>query len=102
MNILTVAFSIQMLDYNREEVTVRFKQIKKSQIPRDVISAIGYPEMVETLNGILGLKLSVDRKYVKLNSKDNIYVAQYIGGRLLGENMSYNESMFKFYKVELL
>ena len=94
---LVNAFSIQMLP---GPTTVRFEEIDTTEVPTNVISAIGHADTAAVLSGILGFEVPMNRTFVTLEEDTEVYVAQLIGGRLPEGATTLPEGYgFRFYRV---
>ena len=97
---LVNAFSIQML---KKGGLVRFEEIDATEVPTDVISAIGHEDTATVLSDLLGFPVSMNRTFVTLDEETEIYVAQLIGGRLPEGATTLPEGFaFKFYRVTIV
>lgn len=97
---LTNAFSIQMLSGS---ATVRFEEIDATEVPDDVISAVGHADTAAVLSDLLGFPVPMNRAFVSLEPDTEIYVAQLMGGRLPeGATTLPKGFSFKFYRVTLV
>ena len=94
---LVNAFSIQMLP---GPTTVRFEEIDVTEVPTNVISAIGHADTAAVLSDILGFEIPMNRTFVTLEEDTEVYVAQLIGGRLPEGATTLPEGYgFRFYRV---
>ncbi len=97
---LTNAFSIQML---QKGGLVRFDEIEPSEVPADVVSAIGHADTAAVLSDLLGFEVPMNRAFVTLDEETEIYVAQLVGGRLPEGATTLPEGFsFKFYRVTIV
>ena len=80
MNYLTNAFSLQMLP--NVDMLASIVQIDPSEVPADVVSAIGHPDTAVVVSNILRREIPVNRVSISLQPGDVLYVAQLVGGRL--------------------
>lgn len=97
---LVNAFSIQMLG---GPATVRFEEIDATEVPSDVVSAIGHADTATVLTNMLGFEVPMNRVNVTLDENTEMYVAQLVGGRLPEGSTTLPEGFtFKFYKVTLV
>jgi len=97
---LANAFSIQMLS---GPATVRFEEIDATDIPSDVVSAIGHADTANVLSNMLGFEVPMNRAFVTLEPDTEIYVAQLVGGRLPEGSTTLPEGFaFKFYRVTMV
>jgi len=78
--ILTNAFSLQMLAELNADVTVR--EITPAEVPEDTESAMGHADIAAVAGSVLGREIPVVRSSQKLTETDELYVAQFMGGRL--------------------
>ena len=100
MKFLTNAFSIQMLS---GPATVRFDEIDATEVPADVISAIGHADTAAVLTNMLGFPVPMNRINVTIDENTELYVAQLIGGRLPEGSTTLPEGFsFKFYRVTVM
>jgi len=100
MKFLTNAFSIQMLS---GPATVRFDEIDATEVPADVISAIGHADTAAVLTNMLGFPVPMNRINVTIDENTELYVAQLVGGRLPEGSTTLPEGFsFKFYKVTVM
>lgn len=81
MNYLSNAFSLNMLNLNRE-VTCSFYPINACDVPLDCISVVGHPDTANVISSVLGREVAFNRCNLKIDDGDVLYVAQYIGPRL--------------------
>jgi len=96
---LVNAFSIQMLS---GPATVRFDEIDATEVPADVVSAIGHADTAAVLSDLLGFEVPMNRAFVTLDKETELYVAQLVGGRLPEGATTLPEGFsFKFYRVTL-
>ena len=97
---LTNAFSIQMLSGS---ATVKFEEIDTTEVPTNVISAIGHADTAAVLSDILGFEIPMNRTFVTLEEDTEVYVAQLIGGRLPEGATTLPEGFrFKFFRVKIV
>ena len=100
MKFLTNAFSIQMLS---GPATVRFDEIDATEVPADVVSAIGHADTAAVLTNMLGFPVLMNRINVTIDENTELYVAQLIGGRLPEGSTTLPEGFsFKFYRVTVM
>lgn len=96
---LTNAFSIQMLEKGG---VVRFEEIDATEVPADVVSAVGHADTAAVLTDMLGFEVPVNRAFVTLDEDTELYVAQLVGGRLPEGATTLPEGFqFKFFRVTL-
>jgi len=97
---LVNAFSIQMLEKGG---LVRFEEIDATDIPSDVVSAIGHADTAVVLSDLLGFEVTLNRAFVTLDEETELYVAQLAGGRLPEGATTLPEGFsFKFYRVTIM
>jgi hypothetical protein len=97
---LVNAFSIQMLS---GPATVKFDEIDATEVPKDVISAVGHIDTAAVLSDLLGFPVSMNRMNVALDENTELYVAQLVGGRLPEGSTTLPEGFsFKFYRVTIV
>ena len=97
---LVNAFSIQMLS---GPATVRFDEIDATEVPADVVSAIGHADTAAVLSDLLGFEIPMNRAFVTLDEETELYVAQLVGGRLPEGSTTLPEGFaFKFYRVTMV
>jgi hypothetical protein len=97
---LVNAFSIQMLS---GPATVRFEEIDATEVPADVVSAVGHADTAAVLSNMLGIEVPMNRMNISLDEDTEIYVAQLIGGRLPEGSTTLPEGFaFKFYRVTMV
>jgi len=97
---LTNAFSIQML---QKGGLVRFEEIDATEVPADVVSAIGHADTAAVLSDLLGFPVPMNRAFVTLDEETELYVAQLVGGRLPEGATTLPEGFsFKFYRVTMV
>lgn len=97
---LTNAFSIQMLP---GPTTVRFEEIDTTEVPTNVISAIGHADTAAVLSDILGFEIPMNRTFVTLEEDTELFVAQLVGGRLPEGSTTLPEGFrFKFFRVKIV
>lgn len=83
-------------------VTVVVEPTVLTEIPADVMSAIGHPDTAAVISDLLGRTIDPNRVNVTLTKDDTLFVFQLMGGRLpegatkLPENFT-----FKLLKVRL-
>lgn len=100
MNILSNAFSIQMLANFPADVHI--EQIEVSNIPTDVVSCIGHADTANVLSNMLGFDVPCNRQSVTVDTDTTLYVAQVIGGRLREGATTLPDGIeIKFFKVYL-
>ena len=100
MNILSNAFSIQMLANFPADIHI--EQIEASNIPTDVVSCIGHADTANVLSDILGFNTPCNRQSVTVDAGATLYVAQVVGGRLPEGTTTLPEGVeIKFFKVYL-
>lgn len=100
MKFLTNAFSIQMLS---GPATVRFDEIDATEVPADVVSAIGHADTAAVLTNMLGFPVPMNRINVTIDENTELYVAQLVGGRLPEGSTTLPEGFsFKFYRVTVM
>ena len=99
-NILTNAFSIQMLGGDSQ---VTFKKAEPTNIPKDVVSAIGHADTAAVLSSILGMEIPMNRVNISIDENTTLYVAQLTGGRLPEGSTTLPEGFnFTFWEVKLI
>jgi hypothetical protein len=97
---LVNAFSIQMLS---GPATVRFEEIDATEVPTDVVSAIGHADTAAVLSDLLGFEVPMNRINVALDENTELYVAQLVGGRLPEGSTTLPEGYrFRFYRVTMV
>ena len=97
---LVNAFSIQML---KKGGLVRFEEIDATEVPADVVSAVGHADTAAVLSNMLGCEVPMNRMNISLDEDTEIYVAQLVGGRLPEGATTLPEGFsFKFYRVTLV
>ena len=97
---LTNAFSIQML---KKGGLVKFEEIDTTEVPADVVSAVGHADTANVLTNMLGFPVSMNRINVILDENTELYVAQLIGRRLPEGSTTLPEGFtFKFYRVTMV
>ena len=97
---LVNAFSIQML---KKGGLVRFEEIDVTEVPADVVSAVGHADTAAVLSNMLGFEVPMNRMNISLDEDTEIYVAQLIGGRLPEGSTTLPEGFaFKFYRVTMV
>lgn len=97
---LTNAFSIQMLS---GPATVKFEEIDVTEVPTDVVSAIGHADTANVLTNMLGFPVPMNRINVALDENTELFVAQLVGGRLPEGATTLPEGFsFKFYRVTIV
>lgn len=85
MNILTNAFSLQMIPVFpaipviEEVYGYKIKELAKAG---NLESAIGHADLAAVLTDELGVEIPTNRVPVRVGKDDTLYVAQYTGGRL--------------------
>jgi len=100
---LVNAFSIQMLSGAATVQTVRFEEIDATDVPSDVVSAIGHADTAAVLSEVLGFPVPMNRINVALDENTELYVAQLVGGRLPEGATTLPEGFsFKFYRVTIV
>ncbi len=86
-----------------EPATVRFDEIDATEVPTDVVSAIGHADTAAVLSDLLGFEVPMNRAFVTLDGDTELYVAQLIGGRLPEGTTTLPEGFsFKFYRVAIV
>ena|SRR5690606_7535613 len=97
---LTNAFSIQML---KKGGLVRFEEIDATEVPADVVSAVGHADTATVLSDLLGFEVPMNRAFVTLDENTELYIAQLMGGRLPEGSTTLPEGFsFKFYRVTVV
>ena len=97
---LVNAFSIQML---KKGGLVRFEEIDTTEVPADVVSAVGHADTAVVLSNMLGFEVPMNRINISLDENTELYVAQLIGGRLPEGSTTLPEGFaFKFYRVTMV
>ena len=97
---LVNAFSIQMLS---GPATVRFDEIDATEVPADVVSAVGHADTAAVLSDLLGFEVPMNRINISLDENTELYVAQLMGGRLPEGSSTLPEGFsFKFYRVTVV
>ena len=80
MKVIANAFSLQMLDTSKEQ-SVKITPISEGEFndaKATAVSAVGHPDTA----AVLGVPFN--RKSLKLEQGDELFVAQLVGGRLPG------------------
>ena len=91
------AFSIQMVD---TPCTVNFVEVQASEVPKNLISAIGHQDTANVLSSMLDMPVECNRVNVHLDKGSVAYVAQLMGGRLPEGSTTLPEGFkIKFLKV---
>ncbi len=80
-NYIVNSFSFNMVEV-QDFMLVRAEKISCSDIPKDVVSAIGHADTARVVSGILGFEVACNRMQVSLKPGDILYLAQYKGPRL--------------------
>jgi len=97
---LTNAFSIQML---QKGGLVRFEEIDATEVPANVVSAVGHADTAAVLSNMLGFEVPMNRINVTINENTELYVAQLVGGRLPEGSTALPEGFkFKFFRVTMV
>ena len=97
---LVNAFSIQML---KKGGLVRFEEIDATEVPADVVSAVGHADTANVLTNMLGFEVPMNRINISLDENTELYVAQLMGGRLPEGSSTLPEGFsFKFYRVTVV
>ena len=97
---LVNAFSIQMLEKGG---VVRFEEIDATEVPADVVSAVGHADTANVLTNMLGFEVPMNRINIALDENTELYVAQLMGGRLPEGATTLPEGFsFRFYRVTLV
>lgn len=95
------AFSFNMVSVDNF-MLVRAEKISCSDIPKDVVSAIGHADTARVVSGILGFEVACNRMQVSLEPGDILYLAQYKGPRLPeGATTLPEGATLEFLKVQL-
>ena len=82
---------------------VRFEEIDATEVPADVVSAVGHADTAAVLSNMLGFEVSMNRMNISLDEDTKIYVAQLVGGRLPEGATTLPEGFsFKFYRVTIV
>ncbi len=80
-----------------------FEEISASEIPADVISAIGHSDTAAVVSSLIGRPVECNRISVALDVDDVAYVAQVVGGRLPeGATTLPDGITIKFFKVYII
>lgn len=91
---LSNAFSLQMLSSFPSQISV--SEVSREDVPADAISAIGHADLAALLS------VECNRINVKLSSKDTLFVAQLVGGRLPeGTTKLPDGFTIKFFKITI-
>lgn len=102
-NILSNAFSLQMVNTNAELVRINIEPVSINSIPTDIISAIGHEDTASVLSTMLCMDIKCNRINITLDFETVLYVAQLIGGRLPEGSTTLPEGFeFKFLKVSII
>lgn len=76
------AFSLQMIDLNKD-TSVDIVPVTKEEVAQSGFeSVIGHQDTANVLTNLLGLEVPMNRVSVRLDVSDILYVAQVTGGRL--------------------
>ena len=82
---------------------VKFEEIDTTEVPADVVSAVGHADTANVLTNMLGFPVSMNRINVILDENTELYVAQLIGRRLPEGSTTLPEGFtFKFYRVTMV
>ena len=81
MNVLSNSFSLNMLDI-KDFSLLQVKRVMGSEVPKDVVSAVGHQDTARVLGKLLGFEVECKRTTIKLEMGDVLYVGQYSGPRL--------------------
>lgn len=101
MTLLTNAFSLQMIA-GLDQSYVMIEKVTPSDVPEDVVSAIGHADCTNICSTILNRKVEVNRSSQRLTYGDVVYVAQFVGGRLPEGATSLPEGVtLQFFKVSI-
>jgi hypothetical protein len=82
VNILSNAFSLQMIAGLGPVTGLRVEEILPEEVPVDCISNVGHQDFAVLVGSILGRVVAFDRVSTRLQKDDVLFVAQYIGTRL--------------------
>jgi len=100
---LVNAFSIQMIQGMSDPVLVKFEEIDATDIPLDVVSAVGHADTAAVLTNILGFEVPMNRINIVLDKDTELFVAQLVGGRLPEGSTTLPEGFrFKFFRVKIV
>ena len=76
------AFSLQMLDLDKE-TTVKVAPVAEAEVAKSGFkSVVGHQDTANVLTTLLGVEVACNRESVRLEDGDVLYVAQVTGGRL--------------------
>ncbi len=81
MNYICNSFSFNMVKMENF-MLVRAEKIDKTNIPRDIVSAIGHADTAKIVSNVLGFEVPCNRMQINLKYGDVLFVAQYKGSRL--------------------
>lgn len=79
MNYIGNAFSLQMVSF---PAAIEAEEVSPVEIPLDCVSCIGHADTANVVSAIIGRTVPANRVNVRLESGDELYVAQLMGGRL--------------------
>ena len=97
---LSNAFSLQMLTQFPVEISVM--EIDPADVPTNAVSVIGHADTAAVVSSILGREVPANRTSISLDTGDELYVAQLIGGRLPEGSTTLPEGFsLKFFKVTI-
>lgn len=102
MKYLCNAFSMQMIDLTKP-TSINITPVAMEEVAESgAESVIGHQDTANVLSTLLGVEVPMQRKSVRLEDDDVLYVAQVTGGRLPEGATTLPEGMkFVFLKVTL-
>lgn len=102
-NIISNAFSINMLPAWYGKLNMEFIPINMTDIPTDVYSVIGHAETAAVVSDLLGFEVKYNRETYTFDFEDTLYVAQYRGPRLAeGATKLPEDANILFWKVQVV
>ena len=102
-NILSNAFSLQMIKDLSDEKRISVTPIEPKEIPSTTESAIGHADTAKVVEGMLGFPVPANRVNIVLDENDILFVAQLKGGRLPEGATTLPEGFeIEFFRVEIL
>jgi len=105
------AFSLNMLDLNKDQAIIKIKKISNEEakkiLENGFLSVIGHKELANIISKLLDIEIPTNRATIRLTSKEKMIVCQVIGerppeGKILTEDELMNNYKIVFFLVEIL
>lgn len=98
MNYIANALSLNMFEVGKG-IEIAVTRVAPTQVPRDAVSAIGYPETAAAASQTLGWQVPANRISLKLDRGDCLFVFQYSGERLERGGKGLPQGDWHWYKI---